>query len=547
MGTVNPARIYASKEIVNNAGGTAFEISKWDRLDRYLIIGSEGGTYYVNEKKLTRDNAKNVVDCIKENGIRVVQKAIKVSDKGLAPKNDQAIFVMALAMSEGDVETRIYARENLSKVVRTASHLTMFVDYVTALRGWGKALKRGISDWFNTIGMRDKNDVLGNISALAYQMMKYSNRNGYTQRDILRLAHVHPTNAIQSTLFSCITKPESMPAFPDEDAEQKVMAVSVDLYKYAMAKQLGKYDIDKILDLIIRYRLPHEVIPTELKNDPRIWQALLDAGMPINALIRNLGKLSQLGLLEPMSENAKKVCETFRNEEILRRARIHPINVLNQKVGYESGRGRSGIFWQVNSKISAAMEDMFYASFNYVEPTGKNLMLALDVSGSMSSPASGTNLSCCQVTAAMSMTTLRTEDNAEIFAFNNRIERVDITPKSSLQEVLKKVSNINYGGTDCSLPMKYAKDHHLPVDGFAIYTDSETWCNRNYSPAKSLLEYQNKSGKHDAKVAVIACTSTEVGIAEPGNLNMLDVAGFSSSVPQVLSHFFSGKSIDDEE
>jgi 60 kDa SS-A/Ro ribonucleoprotein len=30
----------------NNAGGYSFVIDKWKRLDRFLIIGSSGGTYY---------------------------------------------------------------------------------------------------------------------------------------------------------------------------------------------------------------------------------------------------------------------------------------------------------------------------------------------------------------------------------------------------------------------------------------------------------------------------------------------------------------------
>ncbi len=43
----------SKNETINNAGGIVFRINHWKQLNRFLIIGSEGGTYYVKEKKLT--------------------------------------------------------------------------------------------------------------------------------------------------------------------------------------------------------------------------------------------------------------------------------------------------------------------------------------------------------------------------------------------------------------------------------------------------------------------------------------------------------------
>jgi 60 kDa SS-A/Ro ribonucleoprotein len=39
--------------VQNNAGGFVYQIDKWEQFDRFLILGSEGGTYYVNEHNLT--------------------------------------------------------------------------------------------------------------------------------------------------------------------------------------------------------------------------------------------------------------------------------------------------------------------------------------------------------------------------------------------------------------------------------------------------------------------------------------------------------------
>ncbi|MCB1083662.1 MAG: hypothetical protein KDK61_05090, partial [Simkania sp.] len=64
---------------LNNAGGYSFELDRWQKLDRFLILGTEGGTYYVTERKLTQANAKNVQVCIQTDGIRTVKQIVTIS------------------------------------------------------------------------------------------------------------------------------------------------------------------------------------------------------------------------------------------------------------------------------------------------------------------------------------------------------------------------------------------------------------------------------------------------------------------------------------
>jgi 60 kDa SS-A/Ro ribonucleoprotein len=48
----------------NNAGGYSFQLDRWARLDRFLVLGTDGGTFYVGERDLTVDNlAPDVVPC----------------------------------------------------------------------------------------------------------------------------------------------------------------------------------------------------------------------------------------------------------------------------------------------------------------------------------------------------------------------------------------------------------------------------------------------------------------------------------------------------
>ena len=89
--------IPGTNQVPNSAGGHAWQLDDWARLDRFLVLGSEGGTYYVSERKLTIENAEAVARCIAADGIRTIDRIVAVSEAGRAPKNDPAIFSLAMA------------------------------------------------------------------------------------------------------------------------------------------------------------------------------------------------------------------------------------------------------------------------------------------------------------------------------------------------------------------------------------------------------------------------------------------------------------------
>ena len=111
-------------QIVNSAGGYVYALDDWARVDRFLILGSEGGTYYVTESKLTADNAHHLRKMVAGHGVDVVRRVIDISVSGRAPKQDPAIFALAMCAGWGDDETRRLAlADGLPKVCRTASHV----------------------------------------------------------------------------------------------------------------------------------------------------------------------------------------------------------------------------------------------------------------------------------------------------------------------------------------------------------------------------------------------------------------------------------------
>src|SRR5437879_5894065 len=175
--------ILGSTQIRNSAGGYSWEVDDWTRLDRFLILGAEGGTYYVTERDLVKQNHDALVRCIKADGVRAVNRIVEISESGRAPKNDPAIFALALVTAHGNAEAKALAFQNLGKVCRIGTHLFHFAEYVNALRGWGRGLRNAVGRWYVS---RESDD-------LALQAVKYQQRDGWSSSDLLRLASRTPT------------------------------------------------------------------------------------------------------------------------------------------------------------------------------------------------------------------------------------------------------------------------------------------------------------------------------------------------------------------
>src|SRR4051812_653674 len=172
--------IPGTAQVQNSAGGFSFEVSDWAKFDRFLILGTEGGSYYADERKLTKSNAEAVLRCIKADGLKAVARIVEVSDQGLAPKNDQAIFALAMALKLGDLPTKRAAAEAVPKVCRIGTHIFQFSEALQAFGGWGRATAKAIANWYNKQP----------ADSLALNLFKYQNRNGWSHKDLLSKAHV---------------------------------------------------------------------------------------------------------------------------------------------------------------------------------------------------------------------------------------------------------------------------------------------------------------------------------------------------------------------
>src|SRR5262249_32931798 len=130
--------------------------------------------------------------------------------------------------------------------------------------------------------------------------------------------------------------------------------------------------------------------------------------------------MTRVGVLAPGSAGVATVLDRLGDAERIRRARVHPIAVLAALRTYASGQGVRGRgVWHPVREIVDALDAAFYAAFGNVEPAGTRLLLALDVSGSMSAGevAGVPGLTPRDASAALALVTAATEPNYSVVGF----------------------------------------------------------------------------------------------------------------------------------
>lgn len=542
--------ISGANQVANAAGGFAWQLDHWQRLDRFLILGADAGTYYVGARELTIDNAQIVVELVAQDGVKVVEHIVAVSTLGRAPNNDPAIFALAIAAKLGNLETRRAAYQALPQVCRIGTHLMHFAQYVEAFGGWGRGMRKAVAAWFN-----DKPAM-----ELAHQLIKYQARDGWSNRDLLRLAHPRAASPAHDRLFAWVTKgsgPTTRVAVPTAavdavlDAAPHVSIEPSDVLLANVTTLRGAASLAAAVQIVRDAKLPREAVPTQWLTDPAMWDALLPT-MPMTALLRNVATMTRVGLLRSGSDATKLVTAQLRDRARLRKARVHPLSILAALNTYRKGHGAKGHgTWMPVAAVVDALDDAFYQSFGAVAASGKRMLLALDVSGSMTSGtvAGIAGLTPREASAAMALVTAATERNHEFIGFSaaaggyggqygggqSGITTLAISPRQRLDDVIKTIERVPMGGTDCALPMIWANKQRIDVDTFVIYTDNETWAG-DVHPAQALRAYRNARGI-PAKLVVVGMTSTGFSIADPDDAGMLDVVGFDTSTPAVIADF----------
>ena len=584
--------------IQNRSGAYTFKVSDDTMIERILILGTNRPTYYATAHALTKEATTELTRLITEGkGDMILDKLIDIYDKNRAPKLDPLMYVLAmLTTPTTPVEVRKRAL-NLVSRLRTFSQVYSWKGIHKILCG-SKGFGRAVRDCIDAL--------VRNIPAqqLAYQATKYRSRKigneTWSIDDLISCSHVvGKTLKLDSQLVVAyiVVGIDAARKFYVNHAGNPDVAGVMEYLEAVDVTRADTATVESSIPLIQKYNLPREVISTHLLNNQDVWKALLSGvngsiKMPITALLRNLGKMSNVGLFSGHGgiELATKVVAHITNIDVLKKGNVHPIALLVAYLVYGQGHGDKGsLSWDVSSLIKEGLMAGFYIAFGTVQPTGKRIMHAFDASGSMrSSMACCPKLTACGASAALGMAFARSEpvSNQRFFIFADKSEMeehrnfyshrynrakgtdfgVDVSIKEtdSFENVCNIININNGGGTDCALPMLKAHKEFTDAfkaykishpdgtlqtykdsntiglyDAFIIYTDNET-NSVSVHPKTALDQYRAATGL-DSKLIVIAATPGANTIGDPTDLNILDIAGFDLNAPSLIRSHLIGQ------
>ncbi|KAM3725518.1 RNA-binding protein [Dirofilaria immitis] len=511
---------------------------------------------------------------------------------------------------------------SVHKVCLTPIHLFMFINYCKVVsklsglkkdsNGWGRALRATIIKWYYN----------QTPNRLAVMVTKYRHRVSYSHRDLFCLSHIHPKQNFltqhsywqhqkeyenilayvvggnektrkrrQELLLERRAKRHRLNPEEAERVRQNLEKLNLERDKTSKASEdvevttnevmnAIKYieafeelqnstsaNIDKAINLILKYGFEKEQIPLGLLNSEKVWGALLRR-MSLRTMLQNMSRMSGVDLFKEVDvsvfnylsdvlsnitsffydddknytnftkdDPASLVARRLNDTEKLKQERFHPLTILFAKMNYEYGyKMRGNRIWKPVKSIQKAFDNAFYNCFSVVETTNKQYLIAVDISDSMDSFMQGTMVACSQAAATISMALIQHEVNVIPLAFSNFLAPLEWNKCMSLGEYLSATKKLRYDKTDCALPMCWAIENAVRVDVFIILTDNDVSV-KSMKPSDAIQLYRQQMGIPNAKLIVVGMTDKSGSLANPNDPNMLVICGMNPSVPQMIHDF----------
>ena len=439
------------------------------------------------------------------------------SDHGLS--NSTPLLALAFLSASENMQAKKEFTNLFNKVVRTASQLYEFLEYVKGIRGFGKIIHKNVSNW-----------ITGNKN-LEYQFLKYQSRNGWEHKDVLRKFHVTPKDEYMNAIFHWAVK----------GYDEKVSNILKIVPYFEAVKQADseKEVITAIRDGKLSWEM---VVGNCQKMTTKIWEELFFT-MPMTATIRYLATLTANGVLANKN-NVDMLEGRLLNDEMLTRARIHPIQFCKALSIYQTGgegSEHSKLTYEPVRRVIDILNAGIEKAGEHLEPTGKDIFISMDVSGSMwGGYGVGSiygNLVPAQIAGIIALSIVKAEKNYTVGMFDTQFKIAEIDKGLSFGRMMDRNNGIwptRFGGTDASLAYEHAIKEKKIVDTFISITDNESWAGKRH-PSVAFKDYQKKIN-NNAKAIYITLkpTGDRITLADPYSNQSFDIAGFSDQTVKLV-------------
>jgi 60 kDa SS-A/Ro ribonucleoprotein len=282
--------------------------------------------------------------------------------------------------------------------------------------------------------------------------------------------------------------------------------------------------------------VPFEWLTAEPLTTPQ-WGELVDR-MGWQALRMNLNTLTRHGVFQ-VDGLAARVADRLSDAEAQSRAKVMPYQ-LQVALGTVDGA--------VPPTIQAALEGALDRSLAGVPAVPGRVVVAPDVSGSMSSPLTGyrkgasSKVRCIDVAALTAAALMRRTSGTLVMPFAQDVVALDLDPFAPIAVNAARLAALGGGGTNVSAPLAKLNGDRTDVDLVVIVSDNQSWIDGQHGCGATATMNEWGRLKKRCPGAKLVCIDLQAhGTTQAQeNADTLNVGGFSDAVFETVARFAAG-------
>ena len=483
----------------NEAGGSAYALSAKQALAQYAATGTLNGTFYASAEDQL-EKALGFAQAV--DPVFLAKTAVYARERSFM-KDMPALLAAVLSARSPELLGKVFGR-----VVDDGKMLRNFVQVMrsgaTGRKSLGSGPKKLVLRWLE--------------SRTEEELFKASVGNDPSLADVVKMVHPKPATPEREAIYGwLIGRPHDASKLPPlvtafEDYKAKKAGTPPDVpFAMLTALDLGRAEW------------------TEIARNASWTQTRM-----------NLNTFARHGVFED-KHMVRLLADRLASPKLVEQSRVFPYQLL---MSYLATEGTDGI----PKKIANALQDALEIAVRNVPSIDGKVVVCPDVSGSMSSPATGyrkgstSKVRCIDVAALVAAAMLRVNREAEVLPFESHVvTSLKLNPGDTILTNALRLASVGGGGTSCSAPLAHLVARKARADLVVYVSDNQSWADVARGDGTATMQQWSafKARNRKAKLVMIDIQPYATAQVE-GRDDVLLVGGFSDQVFELLEQFAAG-------
>jgi 60 kDa SS-A/Ro ribonucleoprotein len=482
---------------MNREGALAYQYSPKHLLAQYAVTGCLSNTFYAGGE----DQLAKVLELSKELDAEFIAKTAVYARENASMKDMPALLLAVLSTKSPE-----YLRRVFDRVVDNGRLLRSFVQIVRSgavgRKSLGSAPKELVKQWLSSASDRRLLEAaVGSDPSLA---------------DIVRMVHPKPNDRVRAAFYGwLLDKPYALDALPQKLQEYVV-------YKFDRSRAFPDVPFQMLTAL-------------GLQRDE--WAMVARRGN-WHMVRMNLKTFARHGVFE-IEGMARVVADKLRDPEAIEKARVLPYQLL---AAYRATGP------DIPNEVREALQDAMELALLNIGKFAGRVVVCPDVSGSMSSPATGLRkgassaVRCIDVAGLVAAAVARVNRDAIVVPFENVVRPIELNTRDSVMTNAEKLAAIGGGGTNCSAPLQWLNSQNVEADLVIFVSDNQSWVDARGSGPTEMMRQWGAFKARNAEAKLVCIDIQPQGTSQTmERADVLNVGGFSDEVFNVVNAFAAGQ------